>query len=69
MPTYLYKCPNKDCSEHDIEKTYRKKMSEPDPFCGQCIYTKMVQVFKKATNFSLKGSDWTGSNITGKIKR
>tara|TARA_Y100001951_G_C11298033_1_gene277362 strand:+ start:1522 stop:1656 length:135 start_codon:yes stop_codon:yes gene_type:complete len=44
-------------------------MSEPDPFCGQCIYTKMVQVFKKATNFSLKGSDWTGSNITGKIKR
>lgn len=65
MPTYLYKCQNQECSEYDVEKTVVKRMTAPNPVCEQSG-DEMVQVFKRAVNFKLKGDGWTGSNITGK---
>lgn len=67
MPSYIYKCPNQDCSLLDIEKDITKKMLDPAPTC-ECS-TEMVQVFKHVNHVKLIGDGWTGSDhISTKLK-
>jgi len=62
MPTYDYKCFNEKC-EHEFE-AIQKMMDDPITFCPQCNEETVKKIFKSASKPILKGSGWTGSNLT-----
>lgn len=66
MASYTYQCNTENCTEFEKVVTIRKSMIDDTvPECPQCDH-RMGRVFTKATNFSLKGRGWTGSNIAGR---
>jgi len=49
MPTYTYKCTNKDCEYHDfhITKVHSMKDTEIDHFCSLCELSKIKSLLER----------------------
>lgn len=54
MPTYNYRCKNKEC-EHEFEALH--KMSAPHPPCPKCNHEEVERLISKSA-FILKGKGW-----------
>ena len=55
MPTYNYKCANKECN-HKFESSH--KMSDPFPPCPKCGHKEPERLISKNSTFILKGKGW-----------
>lgn len=66
MPTYRYKCTNKDCDY--LFEVFQKITDDPISHCPNCAQSTVSKVPVNGS-FSLKGSGWYrdgyGKNVLG----